>query len=211
MPETQETTTIGTGTRWDGKGGYITTFSGAQFMLASPMPEMVQLEDIAHALSMICHFGGHTAQFFSVAQHSVLVAKAARIRGFDREFCKWALMHDAPEAYLGDVTRPLKVLLPYYRTLEEGVMEAIAQKFGLVTMRDDSFAELKKIDDSILKLEAKMLMNRAVLHDGRGNPYDLPDPPPDIPVAFISPMNNQVAKSTFLREYEIIFNDDDGF
>lgn len=213
-------TTRTTGRKWDGLGGYITTFTGIQFMLANPTEDMISLDDIAHALSMICHFGGHTAQFFSVAQHSVLVARAARIVSsgeeepfdpkFRRLFCQWALMHDAAEAYIGDVTRPLKVLLPDYRLIENRISLAVAKRFGMTTLPEEIYARLKRVDDSILKLEAKMLMNRAVLHDGRGNPYDLDDPPEGLPQNFISPMNHQVAKAAFLREFAVIFEDDDG-
>lgn len=192
--------------KWDGKGGYITTFTGKQFMLAEPTVEMIDILDIGHALSMICHFGGHCAQFFSVAQHSVLVSRAAKELGHDKQFRQWALMHDAAEAYVGDMTRPLKVLLPDYKVIEKRIMHVIVDAFNMSWPEPEG---LKKIDDSILKLEAKMLMTGAVLHDGRGVPYDLQDPP-ELPQEFIAPMTVNTARSVFMREFDILFKDDDG-
>jgi hypothetical protein len=196
-------------TAWDGKGGYITTYTGLRFYFSAPGAEMISIDDIAHALSMICHFGGHTAQFFSVAQHSVLVRRASQTLGYTRSFQQWALLHDAAEAYIGDMTRPLKYLLPQYKEIEHRVMQVIAERFDLAELDPGSVVALKRIDDSILKLEARMCMRDAVLHDGSGRPYDLPDPP-TLQAEFLGPMNWQVAKATFLREYEILFSDDDG-
>lgn len=195
--------------KWDGMGGYITTYTGLQFYFEAPTPEMVAIDDIAHALSMICHFAGHTSQFFSVAQHSVLVSLAAKQLGHSRAMRQWGLLHDAAEAYVGDMTRPLKYLLPDYKILERRAMTVIANRFQLPTLTADEEAALKRIDDSILKLEAKMLMNGAVLHDGSGRPYDLPEPPP-LPSPWVAPMTHASAKSAFRREFEILFHDDDG-
>lgn len=85
-----------------------------------------RIEDIAHALSHICRFTGHTRWFYSVAQHSVHVAELV-----PPEYRLEALMHDASEAYLGDVSSPLKAMLPDYHAIEKVVEMRIAAKFGL--------------------------------------------------------------------------------
>lgn len=100
------------------------TYSGQRF---NPDDPEVSILDIAHGLSNICRFGGQSAEFYSVAEHSVLVASVVKNRSYALE----ALLHDAAEAYLGDVPRPIKAKLPCYMELEERVMEAVAAKYGL--------------------------------------------------------------------------------
>jgi 5'-deoxynucleotidase YfbR-like HD superfamily hydrolase len=94
-----------------------------------PRPEEVHLEDIAHALSHLCRFGGHTKKFYSVAQHCVLASEGMPMP----EFKAWALMHDATEAYCGDLIKPIKNLpkAQWYKVLEKGIMRAICKRFGL--------------------------------------------------------------------------------
>src|SRR5690349_18842227 len=99
-------------------GDWIATFTGKRWFLTDPDPADVDIDDIAHALSMICRFGGHTKQFYSVAEHSVRVANAMEIAGCGALACLHGLIHDAPEAYLGDIVRPLKYSLTDYRVWE---------------------------------------------------------------------------------------------
>lgn len=102
------------------------TFTGRAIDLANFREDDVRLPDISHALSMINRFTGHTRAPYSVAQHSVLVSRIVEERN-----AMWGLLHDASEAYLGDVSTPLKMMLPNYRELEEHVQRTIAAKFGL--------------------------------------------------------------------------------
>jgi len=102
------------------------TFTGKAIDLANFKEDDVRLPDIAHALSMINRFNGHTKFPYSVAQHSVMVSKIV-----EPQNALWGLLHDASEAYLGDVSTPLKMMLPSYRELEDQVQRAIASKFGL--------------------------------------------------------------------------------
>ena len=81
---------------------YSMTASGLGFDPEDPKPEAIVIEDIAHALSNICRFGGHTGSFYSVAQHSVLVSLHTNAK-----FARAGLMHDASEAYIGDIIRPV--------------------------------------------------------------------------------------------------------
>lgn len=102
------------------------TFTGKVVDLADFTAGDVRLPDIAHALSIINRFTGHSKSPYSVAQHSVLVSRLV-----PKQHALWGLLHDASEAYLGDVASPLKALLPDYRELEAHVQREIAKKFYL--------------------------------------------------------------------------------
>jgi 5'-deoxynucleotidase YfbR-like HD superfamily hydrolase len=102
------------------------TYTGRLIDLAHFSEEDVRLPDISHALSLINRFTGHSKCPYSVAQHSVMVSRITQ-----PENALWGLLHDASEAYLGDVATPLKNLLPGYRELEERVQRTIARVFRL--------------------------------------------------------------------------------
>jgi 5'-deoxynucleotidase YfbR-like HD superfamily hydrolase len=102
------------------------TYTGKLIDLAMFGEDDVRLADISHALSIINRFTGHSKAPYSVAQHSVMVSKIT-----PQEFALWGLLHDASEAYLGDMATPLKSLLPGYRELEEHVQKTIAKVFRL--------------------------------------------------------------------------------
>jgi 5'-deoxynucleotidase YfbR-like HD superfamily hydrolase len=102
------------------------TFSGKLIDLAKFTHLDVRLADISHALSMINRFTGHSTSPYSVAQHSVHVSRL-----LPDDLALWGLLHDASEAYLGDVATPLKSLLPCYQEIEERVQRAVARAFGM--------------------------------------------------------------------------------
>jgi len=110
---------------------WITTYSGIRFPLLEARLEHVVLEDIAHSLSMQCRYNGHCPRFYSVAEHSVLVAEWVERRTSNRRLALEALMHDASEAYLCDVPAPLKPLLANYREIEIQVERLVARRFNL--------------------------------------------------------------------------------
>jgi hypothetical protein len=116
------------------------------------MPEDIDIEDIANALAMQCRFTGHTKEFYSVAQHSVIVSVHCRQNQL------WGLLHDAPEAYLADVSRPVKrsTGMEPYKLAEKGIMRAVCLKYGLP---EDEPAEVKEIDTMALVTEARDLMS----------------------------------------------------
>jgi len=128
----------------------IRSVSGLYVNVFEPTPEMIRIEDIAHALSHQCRFGGHLQEFYSVAQHSVLVA--ARV-SHENKFN--ALMHDAGEAYLLDIPTPIKAKLNDYKALEHKLMKVIADKFGFQYPFD---TEVKKADADMLQIEWHSLM-----------------------------------------------------
>lgn len=131
-------------------GGCIQTASGGRFYPLDPLPEDVHIEDIAHALAHQCRFGGHCHGFYSVAEHSVnvslVVPPADALAG---------LMHDAAEAYVVDLPRPLKRSLDGYAQAERYVQEAINKRYGLNSVLP---ASVKEADDSVLAAEAIWLM-----------------------------------------------------
>lgn len=105
----------------------IATITGRVVDLAAPTPDMIDIEDIAHALSLLCRYNGHVEYHYSVAQHSCLVHDL--LLGFPREIAFAGLMHDAAEAYVGDMGSPLKKMLPEFTQVEDAVFWAIADAF----------------------------------------------------------------------------------
>lgn len=105
---------------------YIQTLSGKKFNYLNATIDDIDIEDIATALSHICRFAGHLPEFYSVAQHSVLVSQIV-----PPEFAFEALMHDAAEAYCQDIPAPLKALLPDYQRIETLVDDLIREKYGI--------------------------------------------------------------------------------
>ncbi|WP_199520065.1 hypothetical protein [Fulvimarina endophytica] len=132
------------------EGDWMQTATGRQFWPIDPRPEEVCIEDIAHALSMLCRFGGHCRRFYSVAEHSVLLSRSVA-----PEHALWALMHDASEAYLVDVPRPIKPSLMGYREAEDRIMSAVCERFDMPV---DMPAEVKHADGRILADEAAQNM-----------------------------------------------------
>jgi uncharacterized protein len=104
----------------------ILLVNGDFFDFKNPRDHEFDIKSIAHALSNLCRYTGHTKRFYSVAEHCVLVSRLVK-----PEFAFEGLMHDASEAYCGDVASPLKKLLPGYEKIEEGVQDALATYYGL--------------------------------------------------------------------------------
>lgn len=131
------------------KGDFIQTFSGKVFWPLDPRPEEVDIVDIAHSLSLMCRFGGHIREFYSVAQHSVLVASL-----LPDELKLAGLLHDATEGYLVDLPRPVKQWIQQYREIEHNLEKVIAAAF------DVSFSDplIKQADNIMLLTEARDLL-----------------------------------------------------
>jgi hypothetical protein len=129
----------------------ILTHSGKIFDFVNPHNNVIDIEDIGHALSQICRFTGHTKEFYSVAQHSVLVSQLLEAEHLEME----GLLHDAAEAYLGDVSSPLKQLLPDYKAIEMRVEAVVLAEFGINPLLPK---EVKFADQIALHLEQRVLM-----------------------------------------------------
>jgi len=132
--------------------------SGRYFDLADPKPDQFTLADIAGALSKICRFGGQVGKFYSVAQHSVLCADQAMLDGLPLSVRRAALMHDAAEAFTGDIVKPLKVMLPEFAEIERRVEYVVNLKYGLLTGPYD-WDRVKEIDRAMLMAERRMLFS----------------------------------------------------
>lgn len=135
-------------------GNTILTRSGKYFDFNDPKPEQVCIEDIAFGLSNNCRFAGQVA-FYSVAEHSVACyAEAIKRDPRDFEFHKAALMHDASEAYLLDIPKPLKIMIPGYSEIEKRVEDVIFEVFNVSRQYKTA---VKEIDLALLKAERKEL------------------------------------------------------
>jgi len=142
----------------------IETHSGAGINLLDPNPESLTIEDISYGASNQCRFGGHVKYFYSVAEHSLLCAHLAE--GLDIEKQRSIFLHDAHEAYLGDIPTPIKKMLTGFSEIVDVFDQALIQRFYLVAGFD--FPELKEIDHLALSIEAKDLMayNKSNWYDG---------------------------------------------
>ena len=128
----------------------VSTKSGRRVSLLNPSPSQIVIGDIAHGLAHQCRFNGQTNKFYSVAQHSVLVASI-----LPRELRLAGLLHDASEAYLGDVVQPLKDLLPEYQAIEVKFCEILGERFGVNLLHNDA---IKHADLVVLATERRDLM-----------------------------------------------------
>lgn len=131
-------------------GDWMQTFSGGCFWPLDPRPSEIEIEDIAHALSMTCRYGGHSKRFYSVAEHSVLVSLHV-----PPAVAMWGLLHDAAEAFSADVPRPLKRNLPGWKAIEARIMAAVCERFGLPPNEPP---EVKRVDLAIMSDERAAFM-----------------------------------------------------
>lgn len=166
------------------RGDWIQTYTGRKFWPLDPHPDDVVIDDIAHALSMLCRFGGHCSRFYSVAEHSIYVARWCRQNPL------WGLLHDASEAYLVDVPRPLKRMMPNYQEIEAGVQRAICQAFGLSIEKPD---EITAIDRAILMDERQQIMTASA------QSWETDTAPLGIKIGGYQPVT---AKIVFLENFE---------
>jgi hypothetical protein len=171
--------------------GYIFTYSGIRFRPLDPCAEDIRIIDISHALAHQCRFGGHTRQFYSIAQHSVLVSQLC-----PHEDGLWGPLHDASEAYLQDVCRPLKALDEFraYRAAESRLQRCIVKRFGLALEQP---ASVTTADDWMLAVEARDLT-------ATGGHY-CAAPPAHVTVSVTTPWQPERAARVFLNSFERLF------
>lgn len=129
---------------------YIHTFSGIAFDLLDPRPEMIRLEDIVHSLALINRFNGAAIFPYSVAEHSLHVASL-----LPPELRLHGLLHDAAEAYIGDMVSPLKRIMREYTGVEAGISQVVAEVFALTWPEP---AEIKRADLAVLAAEREQVL-----------------------------------------------------
>lgn len=139
-------------------GDWSQVFSGIQFWPLDPLPSEICIEDIAHSLSLQCRFNGHCEEFYSVAQHCVIVARF--LKDYSKQVQLKGLLHDAAETYLSDVVRPVKTQpeMFAFRVAEELNQNAIWDRFDLPYGTGTDL--IKKADNSALYWEARDLMKK---------------------------------------------------
>lgn len=164
---------------------WIQTRSGKRVDLISPSPEDILITDIADSLSMKCRFGGHTKFFYSVAEHSIYVSVL-----LEKRLALAGLLHDASEAYLVDMSRPLKNIIPEYRTVESMFEYMIYEKYGCLPLSLADLKAIKKADNIMLATEARDLMG-----DTEG--WNLSEPP--LETRLVVPVSISEAREKFLN------------
>lgn len=170
---------------------FIETFTGRAFWPLMPTKEALSVIDIAHALSNQCRYTGHVRWFYSVAQHCCLLARWLEDHGGSPLDCLQILMHDAPEAYLVDIARPVKQYMPEYRVWDHAINDVIREWMGW-----DKFP-MPEIQD---QLDSRVIVDeRAQLMSDSGNDWGHDLKPVGIHIAEWSPLEAEVE---FLRLYE---------
>lgn len=167
------------------KDGWILTYTGRRFYPLDPRPEDVCIGDITHALANICRFGGHSRWFYSVAQHSLIVSEEVP--------CLEALLHDATEAYVGDMVRPLKYALKDYCLIEDRIHAAIAVAFNLENSETLSL-QIKNADNRALMTERRDVMAQSTHQWSLAKDF----PPFE---ERIVPMSSEIAAAMFLGRF----------
>ncbi len=186
----------------ESRGPWVQTFSGRKFYPLSPLASEVFIADIAHALSMQCRFTGHCREFYSVAEHCCRVADLVPDR-----FRLHALLHDAPEAYLGDFNRPMKrhsELGRHYRDVEHAIWLQVVWAFnlfdGVEHSLEESHAAVEAADVTLLVTEARDLMGPLCTgwsHSAANGYAALP--------GRIEPWTQAEAKRRFLERFELLW------
>ncbi len=148
------------------ENSWINTVSGKKFSILDPQEDQIDITDIAKGLSHIGRYSGQTKVFYSVAEHSYLASYAIDQRD---DLPLMALLHDSAEAYLGDVTSPLKALLPEYKGIEILVLSIILRKFGLPPALPH---EVEEVDRRMLATEAEVLFETNEEWSIPFKPYD---------------------------------------
>jgi len=181
---------------------YCCTYTGVKWNVLDPSPDDVRIEDIAHALSLNCRFNGQVKEFYSVAEHSVRLTEEIPT-SYPSCFKLAALLHDAAEAYLGDVIAPLKKFLPVYTNIETCTQRVIAKAFNLLIHNFD-YTMIKQLDRVMLVTEARDLMHPRFFEIHKGwNKKELPDPLP----GKIEPWESWEAEQRFIETYWRIVDD----
>jgi hypothetical protein len=163
---------------------WIQTWTGLQFRPLQPAPGTIDIRDIAHSLSLLCRFNGHCHRFYSVAEHSVRLSRIV-----PPEHALWGLLHDAAEAYISDLPRPVKRQVPAFVAFEDQLLATIMARFGQGWPMP---SEVREADDRMLATEQRDLMTHPPASWGHAV-TPLPSP--------IEPMDPLSAEAAFLERF----------
>ncbi|QIG68870.1 putative metal-dependent phosphohydrolase protein [Rhizobium phage RHph_Y55] len=171
----------------------LTTYTGTEFVPSAPVAEDVHPLDIIHPLSLQCRYGGHVKRFYSVAEHCVHLSHLVAPK-----HALWALLHDASEAYIVDIPAPVKALLPEYLGIEEQIMAAVCERFGLAPEMPD---EVRHADIRIRSDEGMELIHGS-------HPWIIPEDSFGIELDCFSPARARTVFLSRLRELWAGWSDD---
>lgn len=143
----------------------ITTYTKKSIDPLHPKQELIDPIDIAHALSLLCRANGHFPHFYSVAQHALNCAKEANARGFSQRVQLACLLHDASEAFLSDITRPVKPCLSNYLAIEFELQQIIYEKWIPSPLTEEEKKQVSEVDDALLYHEFLSLMDERIADD----------------------------------------------
>jgi anaerobic glycerol-3-phosphate dehydrogenase len=176
----------------DGRdNGWIQMQDGMPVWPLDSKPEEIRIKDIAHSLALQCRWNGHCRKFYSVAQHSVMVSRKAELEC--PEAALWGLMHDATEAYMCDIPRPIKPLLTGYKEAENRLAQVICEKYNIPVTKE-IYDHVKAADDDELDIEAQSLLNKSVI-PWRASGYKVAT------ADHINPWSWEEAKEAFLKRF----------
>lgn len=181
-----------------GRTSWMQTFQGYVVTIPDIDVEVISIRDISRSLSQQCRYQGHTLFHYSVAQHSLYVADY--VESINPEFTLEALMHDAAEAYIGDIPRPIKDICPGIRDFEANVEAAVAKKFGLIWPYSYSMECVIKYAD--LKLLATESIQ--VMRTPHPKAWDLRVAPLNLEII---PMDMEQAEADFLFRFEALIKE----
>lgn len=168
------------------------TYTNEIIEMNSVDPKAINIEDIAHALSMQCRYAGHIPKFYSVAEHSYWVSVLV-----PEKYAMWGLMHDAAEAYITDIPTYVKDCIPGIGILENYLLSCIAIKFNLKSLTMPR--EVKKVDLRMLMTEKQQFYSKDVRDwEVNAKPY------PNITLGCWEPL---YAELTFLNRFKELWHD----
>ena len=147
----------------------IITYTGITMCPLAPEESDFEIKDIAHALSLMTRANGHFIRFYSVGQHSLACSLEGEARGYSPRICLALLLHDASEAYLSDITRPVKVSMPNYSEFEKHLQKVLFNAFGIGELTFEEGKMISSVDDAMLYYEFEHLHASG----GFGKEYEL--------------------------------------
>jgi len=183
------------------RGDWMDTFTGKKFYPFSPKSEDVSIVDMARALSNLCRFNGHVKHFYSVAQHCIVGADWIFDQTKSHKLAMAFLLHDAAEAYVGDMIRPIKHSghFDYFKNIENEIMRAIHDYANLEVTTHEEDATIKHFDNLMLFEEAFNLM--ASKTSTWGTQYKHEQPEGHVEARSLAETNREVMAAMYVDDF----------